>query len=205
MRRWFLIASPVLAGLFAIVGAASDPTAGIAGRELYQLYADNPGPLQFKTLGLHWSFAFFGVPALFVAAYVRGRGAWLANIAAVVGFIGMSTLPGLVFIDFYDSAIGELYGADGAVAVSDKMDSMWGVAAFAAPAAPGLILGFLLAIGALWRAGLVRWWAFAAGLAGCVALYGSNVRWWGCVAMTVFFAVVAVALAKATKDHTPQP
>lgn len=205
IRRWFLITSPVLAGLFVIIGAATDPAAGIEGRELYQLYADNPDPLQFHTLGLHWAFAFFGVPALFVAAYVRGRGAWLANVAAVMGFIGISTLPGLLFIDFYDSAIGELYGADGAVAVTDKMDSMWGVAAFAAPAAPGLILGFLLAIAALWRAGLVPWWAFAAGLAGCVALYGSGVRWWGAVAMTVLFTVVAVALAEATRVRTPQP
>ncbi len=205
IRRWFLIAAPVLAGLFAVIGAAADPAPTLEGRALYQLYADNPGPLQIKTLGLHWSFAFFGVPALFVAAYVRGRGAWLANVAAVLGFIGITTLPGLVFVDFYDSVIGDLYGAEATVAVTDKMDTMWGVAAFAAPAAPGLILGFIVAIGALWRAGLVRWWGFAAGLAGCLALYGSGVRWWGCLVMTACFAVVSVALVEATRGSNPQP
>lgn len=202
IRRWFLVASPILAGLFAVLGSAFDPAAGIAGREMYQLYADNPGPLQIKTLGLHWAFAFWAVPAVFVAGYVRGRGVWLANTAAVLGFIGISTLPGLIFIDFYDSAIGQLYGADGTVAVTDKLDSMWGVVAFAGPAGPAVLFGFLLAIGALWRAGRVRWWAPAAALAGCAALYGSNVRWWGAALMTGFFTVVAVALAGATRQVT---
>ena len=94
MRRWFLVACPVLAGIFAVIGAYADPAQGLDGRELYELYGANPDPLQFKSLGLHWSFAFWMAPALLAVPYVRRKGAWLANIAAFIGFAGITTLPG---------------------------------------------------------------------------------------------------------------
>ena len=111
-RRGFLIASPVLAGIFCTIGAYADPGATISGPRLYELYTANPGPLQFKSLGLHWGYAFWIAPALLIAAYVRGRGAWLANIAALLGFAGMTTLPGMLAMDWFDSAAGQLYGPD---------------------------------------------------------------------------------------------
>ena len=46
LRRGFLIAAPVLAGGFAIVGSAADPAVGESGRELWEKYAANPEPLQ---------------------------------------------------------------------------------------------------------------------------------------------------------------
>src|SRR5512144_2264180 len=70
IRRWLVVASPVLAGLFAIVGAAADPGAGTSGRDMWEVYIANPGPLQFKSLGFHWSYAFWIAPALLLAAYV---------------------------------------------------------------------------------------------------------------------------------------
>ena len=48
----------------------------------------NPEPLQLKSLGLHWAYAFWIAPALLIARYVRGRGAWLANVAGFLGFAG---------------------------------------------------------------------------------------------------------------------
>jgi hypothetical protein len=203
LRRWLLIASPVLAGLFAIVGAAADPAAGISGREMFQLYADNPEPLQFKSLGFHWSYAFWIAPALLLAAYVRRRGAWLANIAAVLGFVGMTTLPGLLIVDYYDSAIGQLYGVDATVAVEDHMQAtMWGATALALPGMVGFMLGLPLAALAVWRAGLVRWWAPLAVLAGYAAFMLSGVRWWGCVITTVCFGVFAIAIARGTASES---
>ena len=62
-------------------------------------------------------------PALLAVPYVRRKGAWLANIAAVIGFAGVTTLPGLLFIDFYDSAIAQEFGADGALAVGAQMNT----------------------------------------------------------------------------------
>jgi hypothetical protein len=199
-RRWFLVAAPVLAGLFAIVGAYADPAAGTSGEAMWRVYAANHEPLQFKSLGFHWAYAFWIAPALLIAPYVRGRGAWLANITAFVGFAGMTTLPGLLFIDWYDSAIGQLYGVDGVAAVNERMsDVMWGIPFFIAPGMVGLMLGLPLAAITLWRAGLARWWALAAVLGGFAAFMLSNVMWWGCVITTLCFAVFSVALHRATR------
>jgi len=198
VRRWFLVAAPVLAGLLAVVGAAADPAAGLADDTLYRLYAANPEPLQLKSLGLHWSYAFWIAPALLVAPYVRGKGVWLANITAFVGFAGMTTLPGLLFSDWYDSAIGQVYGVEGNLAVTEQMNQMWGVPVFTLPGIAGLLLALPLTAITLWRAGLVRWWALVSVLAGFAAFTFSNVMWWGCAIMTGCFAVFSVALARAT-------
>ena len=202
VRRWFLIACPVLAGLFAIVGAYADPGAGTSGREMWEIYTANPDPLQFKSLGFHWSYAFWIAPALLLVGYVKGRGAWVANIAAVLGFVGMTTLPGLLFVDWYDSAIGQLYGVDGTARVNDLMlQTMWGVTAFIVPGMLGFFLALPVAALALWRARLVRWWAPVSVFAGFAAFMLSNVMWWGCAITTLCFTVFAVALERATRTR----
>ena len=96
LRRGFLVAAPVLAGVFLIVGAVADPAAGVSGDRMLEVYGANPDPLQLKSLGYHWAYAFWIVPAMLIAPLVRGRGAWLATITAAVGFVGVSTMPGLL-------------------------------------------------------------------------------------------------------------
>lgn len=200
VRRGFLIACPVLAGVLAIIGAYADPGAGLSGDAMFRLYAAHPGPLQFKSLAFHWSYAFWIAPGLLAAAYVRGRGAWLANLAALLGFVGMTTLPGLLFSDWYDSAIGQLYGPDAAGAVFEKMStSMWGVPVFTVPAVAGFMAALPLATVALWRARVVRWWALPLVLAGYAAFTLSNVMWWGCAITAVCFILFAVELARGTR------
>jgi hypothetical protein len=199
-RRWFLVAAPVLAGLFAIVGAYADPGAGTSGEAMWRVYTANPERLQFKSLGFHWSYAFWIAPALLIAPYVRGRGAWLANVTAFVGFAGMTTLPGLLFVVWYDSAIGQLYGVAGVAGVNELMtDTMWGPRVFTTPGIVGLMLSLPLTAITLWRAGLVRWWALAAVVGGFLAFMLSNVMWWGCAITTVLFAVFSLALHRATR------
>lgn len=202
-RRWFLVACPVLAGLLAVVGAAADPAPGISGEKLYALYAAEPERLQWKSLALHWSYAFWIAPALLVAAYVRGRGAWLANVSAVVGFAGLTTLPGMLSIDWFDSALAQLYGAEGAAAVHELVEeTMWGLPWFVTPGLLGLLLALPLTALTLWRAGLARWWALVPVLAGFAAFALSNVTWWGCAVTTVCFAGFSWVLHRAT---APQP
>jgi hypothetical protein len=199
-RRAFLVAAPVLAGLFAIVGAYADPGAGVMGQEMWKIYAANPDPLQFKSLGFHWSYAFWIAPALLIAPYVRGRGAWLANVTALVGFVGMTTLPGMLFIDWYDSALGAMYGVDAVQAVQDTMmNEMWGPRVFQLPGLVGFMLSMPLVALTLWRARLVKWWAIVPVVAGFLAFMLSNVMWWGCAITTVCFAVFSVILARATR------
>ena len=198
-RRAFLVAAPVLAGAFAVVGAYADPAAGLSGPEMQALYTANPGPLQFKSLGFHWAYAFWFVPALLIAPYVRGKGAWLANVTAFLGFVGISTLPGLLMADWFDSAIGQAVGAEGYAAVVERLDAMWGVPVMILPGTISLALVLPLTAITLMRAGLVRWWALAAVVAGFAAFMGSSVTWWGCAITTGCFSVFAYALARATR------
>jgi hypothetical protein len=86
-RRGFLVAAPVLAGMFAIVGAVADPSAGVSGDAMLKVYFTHPEALQFKSLGYHWAYAFWILPAMLVVPLVRGKGAWLATVSGFVGFM----------------------------------------------------------------------------------------------------------------------
>lgn len=199
LRRWCLVAAPVLAGVLAVVGAAADPAAGIEGEEMWRIYAAEPGPLQIKSVALHWSYALWTIPAVLLARYVRGRGAALANVAGFLGFVSATTLPGLLFIDFYDSAIGQVGGVETNVAVEAAMSGMWGVPVMAVPGLVGFALALPLAMSALWRAGLVRWWGPVAAVAALAVFVVSGVQWWGAVLSTLALALVSLAVATATR------
>ncbi len=199
VRRGFLVAAPVLAGLFAIVGAVADPSAGVSGDAMLRDYFANPEALQFKSLGYHWAYAFWTVPALMIVPLVRARGAWLATIAGFFGFLGLSTMPGLLLVDWFDSAIGQVYGMEGHRAVVDAMEPMWGIPVFILPGMIGLALGLPLAMASLWRAGLARWWAFAAAFLAFPAFMVLSATVLATVLVTALMSVVAVALARATR------
>ena len=203
-RRWFLVAAPVLAGLFAILGAAADPASGQEGAVLWKAYAENPDQLQLKSFGLHWAYSFWVVPTLLIAGLVRGRGRWIVNVAALLGFVALSTLPGLLFVDFYDSAIGQVTDPATTGRVIETIDGMWAPVAIAAPAIAGFMLSLPLAALAAWRAGLIRWWGPVAVVAGVAAFAGSNVAAWGAVLTTAFFTVFAVELARGTRPARAQ-
>lgn len=191
IRRALLIAAPALAGLFAILGTAMDPAAGLTGADMWRLYAENPDPLQWKSFGLHWSYTFWALPALGAWGFIRGRGAWLANIAGFFGIVGVAMLPGMLIVDFYDSAIGQVAGVDTIAEVYGVFDGMWAVKAMVLPGNVSLLLSLPLAAAAFWRAGLVRWWAFAAPIAGTAALFLSGFLWWGAVVFTLTTLVLA--------------
>lgn len=200
LRRVALVAAPVLAGLFAVIGAAADPAAGLAGEPLFELYADNPDRLQWKSFAFRWSYALWITPALLLVRRVRERGAWLANVAGVLAFAGATSLPGLLVTDFYDSAIGRIAGVETTVAVEDAIQGTWGATAMMVPAMLGLAFALPLALAAMWRAGLVRWWAPMAAVIGFASFLLSGVRWWGAVGTTIALTVVAVALERATRE-----
>ena len=165
VRRGFLVAAPVLAGLFLTVGAVADPAAGTAGDAMLEVYFDNPARLQFKSLGYHWAYAFWIVPAMLVVPLVRARGMWLATLSGLLGFMGVATMPGLLMSDWFDSAIGAAHGMEGHRAVYEHLDQMWVIPVFIAPGIVALVLGLPLAMATLWRAGLARWWGTAAAVA----------------------------------------
>ena len=196
-RRWVLIAAPVVAGLLAIGGAVADPAMDLDGEAMYRIYAEQPDPLQWKSTLYHFSYAVWGLAALMLAAAVRRRGSWLANGAGVLAFLGISTLPGLLFVDFYDSAIGQRFGVEGTLAVEGVMESMWGPQVMAGSGIVGFLLCLPVAALAAWRAGLLRWWGALAPIVGIgvgLLLVGANVLGWGLV--TLGFAVLSFGLAR---------
>jgi hypothetical protein len=199
-RRWLLVAAPVLAGLLAVAGAAADPFTG-NGAALYEAYANEPERLQFKALSYHFAYLFWAVAALFLSGLVRRRGSWLANVAGVLALLGISTMPGFILADFYDSSIGQLFGVEGALQVEERMGDMWALIAMASTGALGLVLALPVATLAAWRAGLLPWWAVAAPTAGIVVgffVLGPTVV--AGVALTAGFVVLAVALARMDPD-----
>lgn len=196
-RRWFLVLAPVLAGLLAIGGALADPGVDLDGEAMYRIYADEPGALQWKSVLYHFSYAVWGFAALMLAAAVRRRGSWLANVAGLLGLLGISSMPGFLLADFYDSAVGQVHGVDGTLAVNRAMEDMWGLAVMAGTGTVGFLLCLPVAALAAWRAGLLRWWGALAPIAGIGAglfAVGANVPGWAL--MTVGFAVLSVGLAR---------
>lgn len=196
LRRWALVAAPVLAGVLAIAGAVADPAAGEDGRVLWEAYAADPARVQWKSFLYHFSYLFWGAAALFTALLVRGRGVWIANIAAVLALLGITTMPGFVAVDFFDSALGRVAGIDTVARVDEVIGAMWSLPLMAGTGSAGFILALPVAAAAVWRARLVPWWAPVAVLAGQVAWIASGVTVWGAVVLAACFAAFAAALAR---------
>jgi hypothetical protein len=201
LRRVFLIAAPILAGLLALAGTIADPATGESGRTMWAAYAANPDALQWKSFFFHWSYAFWGMAAFLLALSIRGRGKWLAYAAAVVAFVGVTTLPGLLVVDFYDSAIGQVGGVALTAQVDAQMQGMWGGKAIAVPGVFSFLIALPLAALAAWRAGVVRWWAAVAAIAGVAVFMGSMVAVWGTIVTTLAFGLFALGLARGGRER----
>lgn len=201
IRRHVLVALPVLAGIGLVVGAVADPASGISGEKMYEIYAEHPDALQIKSLAYKWAYAFWIGTALLTAGLVRGRGVWLANAAAVIAFGGMTTLPGMLFGDWVDSAAGQLFGVDGVVALHERTEAIsWGMPLFMLPGFVGLALALPLGAAALWRAGVVRWWAPVCVVAAFAAFMIGQATWPGSVVTLAFLAAFSVALARGVRS-----
>jgi len=201
VRRGLLVAAPVLAAAFTIVGSLGDPAAGTNGTAMIKVYIENPSPLQWKSTGYHWAYAFWILPAFLGAALVRGKGAWLANVAALLAFAGMVTLPGMLITDWYASGIGHEFGVEGTQAVEAYMqDTMWGIAGFGIASMAGFLIGTPLSVIALMRAGLVRWWTLPAVVLPLVALFASQGALWGAAVSAAGLLVWAYALRGAVRS-----
>jgi hypothetical protein len=157
-RRWGIIVAAGLSGVLALVSMFVDPAPSADGRELIEAYAGSPGRQGLHTNLLHYGFALFAPVAYALVGLVRGRGAWLANLAGVLAIIGLSTLPGLVMVDFATVAMANVTDVDTALAASEEMDKMAAFGLLVAPAFLASLLALPVAAAAMARAGLFRWW-----------------------------------------------
>ncbi|WP_084100244.1 hypothetical protein [Demequina sp. NBRC 110051] len=202
MRRWALIAMPVAAGVLCTIATLADPAPGVTGPELNEAYTDGMAALQIKSFAFHWGYALWVLPALLLARSVTGRGRAIANIAAVLGLFALATMPGMLMVDWIQSAIGQLYGPEAIDEVFTLVtEQAWAFPLLQIPAMLGLFLALPLAMVALWRAGRARWWAPTAALAAFLAFMLSGATWPGTVAATAGLAIVGVALERATRHE----
>ncbi|MFV0634834.1 hypothetical protein [Demequina sp.] len=201
LRRWALIAMPVLAGLLATVAALADPAAGASGMVMYEIYTDGMAALQIKSFGYHWAYALWVAPAVLLAGSIKGRGRAIANVAAVLGLCALATMPGMLMVDWIQSSIGQLYGPEAIDKVFTLVEQQaWAFPLLQVPAMLGLFLALPLITAALWRARRASWWAPTAALLAFVAFMVSAATWIGAAVAAVLLTIVAVALERATRQ-----
>jgi hypothetical protein len=170
-RRWAVILAAGLSGVIVLISMLVDPAPDADGREMIQAYAANDRAQGVHTSLIHYGFALFAPVAYAMVGLVRRRGAWIANLAGLLAVLGLSTLPGLVLLDYFSVAVAQVAGLAAAVNASDVAEKLPGFAAVTAPAFISSILAVPVAALALWRARLVAWWL---PLVAAAALIGPN-------------------------------
>ncbi len=203
-RRWALIVAPVLAGILSVIGTLADPVPKADGAELIRAYAANPDRVQIKSVSYHFAYALWLMAVFPLVGMVRRQGAWLANLAGLLAFLSISTIPGFLAVDFLDSAMGQIVGAETALRISERAMQGWGLAFMAAPGGIGLLLALPLATIAAWRAGILEWWGALAAVLGIAAfmLFGATLP--GNGLLTVAFAALSVALYRMSLRDASQ-
>ena len=157
-RRWAVILAAGLSGVIVLVSMFFDPAPNADGKELIKAYADNDQAQGLHTNLIHYGFALFAPVAYAMVGMVRGRGAWIANVAGVLAVIVLSTLPGLVLLDYVTVGVEHVAGLDTAFKASNEVETLPGFMALVIPAFLSSMLAVPLAAVAMWRAGLVAWW-----------------------------------------------
>jgi hypothetical protein len=157
-RRWAVILAAGLSGVIVLISIIVEPAPDAEGPEILQAYAANPLAQGLHTNLIHYGFALFAPVAYAMVGLVRRRGAWIANLAGLLAVLGLSTLAGLVFLDYFDVAVVHVSGLEAAVNTGDAVEKLPGFAALSAPVFISSILAVPVATLALWRARLVAWW-----------------------------------------------
>jgi len=176
-RRWAVISAAGLSGVLVLISMLVDPAPSANGRELIAAYAGDTAASGLHTNLIHYGFALIAPVVYVMVGMVRGRGAWLANVAGLLAVIGLSTLPGLVMLDLTTTAAAQVTDVDTAFAIEGRLGETPAFVFLVIPAFGSAILALPLAVVAMWRARLVHWGVAAAAVVAAVA---PNVAptWW---------------------------
>ncbi|HJY44615.1 MAG TPA: hypothetical protein VJ301_08325, partial [Propionibacteriaceae bacterium] len=153
-RRWAVILAAAFSGVIVLVSMFVDPVPSAEGRELIQGYAANEGRQGLHTNLIHYGFALFAPVAYAMVGLVRRRGAWIANVAGVLAVLGLSTLPGLVVLDYFSVGVEHVAGVEAAFNGQTATEKLPGFAVLMVPAFVTSLLAIPVATLGLWRAGL---------------------------------------------------
>jgi hypothetical protein len=170
VRRWAIILAALFSGLLVFISMLVDPVPDASGRELIEGYAEHPVLQGVHTNLIHYGYALFAPVAFALVGLVRRRGAWLGNVAGLLATLGLTTLPGLVVVDYHDVATAHIAGVEVAAAASEAAGALPGFLPIVIPALVSSALSLPLATVAAWRARLLPGWIPLVVIAGLVAM-----------------------------------
>jgi hypothetical protein len=185
-----------------VAGVFLDPDIDESGRDLAVEYAENEGVTQLSALAFHFAFVMWAPLVFAFVGLVRGRGAWLANVAAVLAVLGATTLPGFLLTDFYDIAIVDAFGPDGWDRVDDEIQDLPAALVLFVTGALGFFLCLPVALFATWRAGLLPLWTPIAVTVGVFA--AQALQPFGSGLLLLALTMVALAYALWRMDWRPR-
>ena len=160
LTRVVQVALPATVAGLLTAAVLTDPGAANEGREMVRTYAANLDLLQWHVLFLHLGYGAWGLVPFALSPLVRGRGRRLMNLAMVLGFLVMVSMPGLMMSDMFTAAVANEHGLDAAMKLYDTMPSdQWAIKSYLLPGLVGMLLALPLSFAALARARRTRWWA----------------------------------------------
>ena len=188
--------------MLIVAGVFLDPDIDASGRKLAEEYAANEGVTQLSALSFHFAFIMWAPLVFALVGLVRGRGAWLANVAAILAVLGATTLPGFLLVDFYDIAIYDTVGGDAWEEINDRLEKLPGATVLFLTGFLGHMLCLPVAVFAAWRAGLMPLWtpivvAISIVLAQALKPFGSGL-------LILALAMIALSYALWRMDWRPR-
>ena len=186
-----LIAGPVLwsAGMFT-----SPPSETMSDADYIASLARDTTMTQISALFLHYGNLTIGAGILAAPSLVRGRrGACAVAIGALLTAIGFLNVAGMILSDWWNAAIGSLLSTEQAVEVFQHVKGasllpLWnGTELFS-------MVGPLLVLGGLARAGVLGWWPLPVFVGGVLGLFAFGATSPVLVAVAVLVAFSPFAL-----------
>lgn len=196
IRRAAVIGAAGLSGVLVMISMLVDPAPDADGVEMVTGYASDLTASGLHTNLIHYGFALIAPVVFAMVALVRARGAWLANVAGVLAIVGLTTLPGLVLLDFTSVATLLASDQETLAAVDKELEGLGWFVAIIAPAFIAAVLALPVAVAALWRAGLVPGFMPIAAVGTAVAMNVAPTWWLGFGINTIWMLVVAYYLAR---------
>jgi hypothetical protein len=155
--------------LYAAGLATSPPQTSMANADYIASLARDEGRTALSALLLHYGTIALGLGWLAAPALVRGRRGRIGTVVgALMAALGLVTVAGNVLFDFWTGAIGRELDAGTALALFENVAGSPGVAVVGTVTLFGLV-GPLVAVGGLARAGVTGWWLLAPAVASLVA------------------------------------
>jgi hypothetical protein len=145
----------ILAGMLTGVWEEGDTTAAYL-----ETYLVDPGRSQLSALLLHAGYLLL-LPCVLGLAMVTRDAPRLRAFGLSFGILSLSTLPGLLIIDFYDLALAQTIPIEDGAAVLDRVGEYPGLLLMFLPTMAGLVLSFALLALAAWRVRFTPWWSSA--------------------------------------------